>query len=234
MMKSKYYDRDKHNYMRVDDDRFATYIYSLIADDVDGNCRTAVELGAGMGRFSMPLVKRFEKVFLVEPTPAYAEMLAQRFPDSHVRVIETMAETFLTTTDLDRPVALFCFHVLHHLCYTKRSVIYQFLKRSGSSGTFVEPNPFNPLVLLHIMLNPDMALSEEIEYLKLTRTRFRQELAADGLTLIRHKPVCLLPPFLIYHLMNKVHVDTLRALEVIGGLVPFLSSYQLIICKGMP
>jgi len=228
-MKNNYYDEDKHKYMRPDASCFGDFIYFLIDDGSFSSYDTAIELGAGMGRFSTAISTRFVNIILVEPNDVYAALLEEAFPQGgHLKVVQSTAEAFLSARVLERAVVVFCFHLMHHLHPAQRVAVYEFVRETGSSAIIVEPNPYNPLILLQILLHPDMSVAQEIQYLTLTPTRYANELAQNGLTVRRFKRLCLLPPPVTRILLRILPMRVVARLEVFNRLLPFLASYQLI------
>ncbi|MCK5784864.1 MAG: class I SAM-dependent methyltransferase, partial [Desulfobacterales bacterium] len=226
-MTNNYYDSDKHGYMQYSDDRFADYIYSLIADDSFLNYDAAIEFGAGMGRFSASIIKHFSKTTLVEPVPAYTDILKKKFPNNCVRILNCSVEKFLSTQTSYEPALVFCFHLMHHLTYEQRKIIYHYIKKTGSKCVLVEPNPLNPLILLQIIFHPDMSLSEEIQYLSLTYNRYKKEIESSGLTLTSLKRFCFFPPAITNIIYKKTSKHFIASFEALNTILPFMSSYQL-------
>jgi hypothetical protein len=230
-MENSYYDTDKHQYMQHRSYLFAEYVYSLISDASFSSYDTAIELGAGMGRFSPSVVMNFSNVTLIEPANSYASLLRDTFSKKNVRVVNIKAEDFLEDYNTDKPVIVFCFHLMHHLKREQREAIYQFVKRTGSKCVLVEPNPFNPLILLQILLHPDMSIGEEIQYLTLTPRKFRQEVENNGLVLSSFSRFCFFPPFATDFLLKTFPRSAVIFFEAFNKVFPFMSSYQLITCE---
>lgn len=230
-MESSYYDVDKHRYMEYGNDLFSDYVYSLISDDSFSNYDTAIELGAGMGRFSPSVISNFTNVTLVEPVNAYSKTLKEKFSKNDVQVIDVKAEYFLAGHTVEKPIIVFCFHLMHHLKPGQRDAIYQFVKRTGSKCVLVEPNPYNPLIFLQIILHPDMSLAKEIQYLTLTRRKYKKEIKKNGLVLTSFKRFFFLPPLLTNFLLKKFPRNAVKFFEVFNKVLPFISSYQLITCE---
>jgi hypothetical protein len=225
---NNYYGRNKHRYLQYEDDLFANYIYSLIFDNSFLKYDNAIEIGAGMGRFSAPIVKQFVKTTIVEPVKDYTDVLRQKFAKEQIMIINSSAEDFLSKQLSPPPSVVFCFHLMHHLTYKQRQLIYQFVKRTGSKGVLVEPNPFNPLILLQTLLNPDMSIPEEIQYLRLTPKRYKKEIERNKLSLTSYKRICIFPPFVINSLLNKFSNHFPTPFEVLNYIVPFMGAYQMI------
>ncbi len=230
-----YYDQDTHDYMRCSDGVFADFIFASMAQvmgDDYKKCRNAIELGAGMGRFSFTLVNRFSGVWLIEPARAFAQTLRELFPQEHVRVVDTTAEAFFASTPVPPDSIFFCFHLLHHLLRQQRKELFSFIHSTGAPAVFVEPNPWNPLLLLQIFFNKDMSVKEEIEYLRLTRRGLSRELAACGMQVMAHAPLCMLPPFAAMKALRiSGGAEKLIRLERLRRLLPFMGSYHFFYCS---
>jgi len=227
MTADNYYGTGKHSYMHYKSDRFANFVFSLIPCLWPKDAH-AIELGAGMGRFSTPLMDAFPKVTLVEPVVSYAELLLQKFSNrENVAIVPASAHSFLATCERDPRVVLFCFHLLHHLTAAERAELYVFVRESRCLGVLVEPNPANPLLLLQVMVTRDMRWREEAQYLRLGRKSYRRELYQHGLALLHYHRICCIPPVLARNLLNVLPPFLLSQFEVVSSLLPFVPSYQL-------
>ncbi|NDC37506.1 MAG: class I SAM-dependent methyltransferase [Proteobacteria bacterium] len=226
-MGEPYYDIAKHSYMRYDNDRLADFVHERIDNSLINAYDTAIELGAGMGRFSAPLLRRFRRVVLEEPVPAYFDLLMRRFyPQASIS--KEPAESFLKSYS-GGPAAVYCFHLMHHLPREIRDKIYAFVRLNRGLGILVEPNPLNPLLLLQILLTKDMSFWEERRYLVLGRGRYASELAANGLEILHYERFLVTPPVLANTLLQMSAKNIVMAIESLRKAVPFLCSYQLIL-----
>ena len=230
-MKQDYYAENKHSYLHYDNNKFAQYIYDLIRQEDFNNFFNCIEFGAGMGRFSFPLVANFTQITLVEPTPAYVAILRESFPHDRVQIFQGTMQEFINEETIKPNPLVFCFHLLHHLNPEQRGYLYDFIRKMKGKAIFVEPNPFNPLILLQILIHPDMSLAEEYQYLLLTPRRYRRELSQYGLRLVSYKRICPFPPFIMDFLLNQIDRLILKRLEFIAKYLPFCASYQIIICE---
>jgi hypothetical protein len=229
-----YYDQDTHDYMRCSDGAFADFIFDSMAQvmgDDYKKFRNAIELGAGMGRFSFTLVSRFSGVWLIEPARAFAQTLRELFPQEHVSVVDTTAEIFFASTPVPPDSIFFCFHLLHHLSRQQRRELFSFIRSAGAAAVFVDPNPWNPLLLAQPFFDKDMCFKEEMQYLRLTRRRLTRELADCGMRVMAHAPLCLLPPFAAMKVLRRPDgAEKLLRLERARRLLPFLGSYHFFYC----
>lgn len=204
---------------------FARFVVSRLGQRELGSHQTCIELGAGTGRFTPPLIQRFERVYLVEPAPAYAKVLDERFSSERVTVVAGTAEQFLEEWPDSDSVVLCAFHLLHHLRIDQRQSIYRFLKRTRSPGIFVEPNPWNPLILLKILFSPNMRFAEERQYLRLTRSRLAAELNDAGLAMEHYERIVALPPGITDMLLRRKLDSVLRLCEGLT-MIPCAASYH--------
>ncbi len=230
-MKQEYYGENKHTYLRYNNDQFSKYIYSLIRQENFDELSNCIEFGSGMGRFSFPLVANFTKVTLVEPTPAYVAILRDSFFQDDVQIFQGTVQEFIDSEVIEPNPLVFCFHLLHHLSPEERGYLYDFIRNKQGKAVFVEQNPFNPLILLQILIHPDMSLAEEQQYLLLTPSRYRRELSQHGLRLVSYRRICPFPPFFMNFILNKVGHKILTQLEFIARYFPFCASYQVLICE---
>jgi hypothetical protein len=212
-------------------DRFPQYIYSLIPQTGFSRFLRAIEFGAGMGRFSAPLISQFQNVVLVEPSPAYAEMLIESFGSEKVRIHQKTLQEFIDSEAPAQDAIIFCFHLLHHLAKPHRAKLFEYIKNIHARAIFVEPNPFNPLILLQIILSPDMSIKEEYRYLFQTSGYLRRELQRHGLAISARKKVCPFPPFLMDFLLKRIPLQFLAKFEVLARTFFFVGSYQIVVCE---
>ena len=229
-----YYTQNTHDYMRCSDGAFADFIFASMTQvmgDEYKKCRNAIELGAGMGRFSFTLVDHFSRVWLIEPARAFAKTLRELFPQEHVSVVDTTAEIFFGSTPVPPDSIFFCFHLLHHLSRQQRRELFSFIRSAGAAAVFVDPNPWNPLLLAQPFFDKDMCFKEEMQYLRLTRRRLTRELADCGMQVKAHAPLCLLPPFAAMKVLRRPDgAEKLLRFERALCLLPFLGSYHFFYC----
>jgi SAM-dependent methyltransferase len=145
-----------------------------------------LELGAGMGRFSLQFAKRGCTLTVVELSPDLAgvcrEALAP-FAGAEVRVADALAPADDLAGRFDVVAGFFFLHHLAGLeaCFAgaRRCL------RPGGRFVFVEPNPFNPLYYLQITFTPTMSWKSERGILQMRHRRIAAVAARAGFRDIR-------------------------------------------------
>jgi hypothetical protein len=231
MENNDYFSRDTHKYMYCPDGVYSEFIFSLIRKTIPVDFKKyqhAFEMGAGMGRFSFALVNNFPRVSLVEPSASYTAVLGELFNQEQVTIVTSTLEEFFEKNSIPDQSIFFNFHLLHHLTFEQRRDYFSCLRKVNAPALFIEPNPFNPLIILQLMLYPDMRMKDEWQYLTLTRKRLSRELNACGLDLAAYNKICILPPPLTKLLLKQpLFRKPLLFLDKMKHLLPFLSSYHL-------
>jgi len=232
MRAENYYKENSHAYMDLKDDLFAEYILEQIESNSPGlkpYSSKALELGSGMGRFSSELVNRFMEVDLVEPSVDFYHRLKEKFGGEACAVCvynQTASEYFKEVKCVEDTTG-FTFHLLHHMSKVDRIELFSFMKVNNIRAVFVEPNPYNFLILVQILLHPDMKFKEEKSYLALTYSGMGQELKAAGIKKIRHRRICFFPPFVCDFLLRRKLNHLVKFFDKFCQFLPFMPSYQL-------
>lgn len=230
-MSDNYYVAGKHDYMLYPDDDFADFVFRQVAGrlapaDLAGE---AVELGAGMGRFSGPLVRTYSAVALVEPAADYAKFLKERFPGGAVKVHQLDVERFFAADLCGRGCPVYCFHLIHHLPPKDRDALFASAAARRHKLVIIEPNYLNPLFLLQLLLTPDMRWREEKDYIRLHGRYFKKMAAAHGLKVSAYARFCFFPPSLTNRLLKTRFGRFLEHFEPLCVL--FAGSYRVIVIE---
>jgi hypothetical protein len=235
MENNDYFAHDTHKYMYCTDGIYSEFIFSLIKKTIPVDFKKyqhAFEMGAGMGRFSFALVNNFPHVSLIEPSASYTAVLGDLFKQEQVTIVTSTLEDFFEKNSIPEQSIFFNFHLLHHLTFEQRRDYFTSLHKAKAPALFIEPNPFNPLIILQLMLYPDMRMKDEWQYLTLTRNRLTREFNACGLELAAYKRICFLPPPVTKLALKQPSFrKPLLALDAACAALPFFSSYHLFYCK---
>lgn len=158
-----------------------------------------LDVGCGMGRFTLPLLRRGVDVVGLELSPGLLEELRQHARDWELPEVRTYcADMSAPPAELhDRFDAVVGFFTLHHVHDLPEcmSGILRCVRPGGKVG-FVEPNPWNPLYYLQISLTPGMSWKADAGILKMRRGRIFQAMRAAGLEPTDHLKFGFLPPAL--------------------------------------
>jgi 2-polyprenyl-3-methyl-5-hydroxy-6-metoxy-1,4-benzoquinol methylase len=156
-----------------------------------------LEVGCGMGRYTLPLAERGFSVEGLDLTPGLLEKLdafnGGRFPiPLHAADVADPPPALVGA--FDAIVGFFALHHMHDLdaCYAGMARMV----RPGGSVTFVEPNPFNPSYYAQILLSPSIRWRAERGLLKMRRETIFGAMAAAGLETMRLARFGLFPPVL--------------------------------------
>jgi hypothetical protein len=185
-----------------------------------------------MGRFSFRLVEQYPSVYLIEPARAFSAALRELFPQQHVHIADSTAEDYFARNPVPPNAIFYCFHLLHHLSREQRSSLFRLISAARASAVFVDPNPWNPLLLVQPFFDRGMRFREEMQYLLLTRRRLGRELAQGGLRVEHHAALCLLPPFAARKVLARPGGQE-RLLKIEGWrrLLPCAGSYHFFYCS---
>lgn len=182
-----------------------------------------LEVGCGMGRFTLPMRARGLDVAGLELSPALLEGL-----EEHRRRWE-LEEAPLYCADMSEPppqllerfdavVGFFTLHHVHDLAACLRGVAA--CLRPGGRAAFIEPNPLNPLYYLQITFTPGMSWRADAGIVRMRRSLLKRAMSEGGLTPESHARFGLLPPFLAER-DKLIRVDDV--VERIPLLGPFLA-----------
>lgn len=120
------------------------------------------EWGAGQGRFSRQFLQRGCRLTAIELSGRLASECARTIsPWPEARLL--IGDILEASADLEAEFDLIAgFFVLHHLPdLDSYFLAARKMLRRGGRMVFVEPNPFNPLYPVQILLTPDMEWEQE-------------------------------------------------------------------------
>ncbi len=179
-----------------------------------------MEVGCGMGKFTLPLVGRGYTIIGLDLSPFLLQKLLEynnnrfRIPLLACDVLD-MPEDF--QGQLDTVLGFFTLHHMHAPDIVFTSLYRQC--RPGGRVVFIEPNPLNPLYYLQIMFSKGMEWQAEKNILLLTPRKLKKAAALAGFQSVVIKRYGAFPPVLFkYPLFQKIE----RIIERIPFFKPFL------------
>lgn len=180
-----------------------------------------LEIGCGMGRYTIPMARRGVAVEGLDLTPE----LLERF-----RTFEGGQDVPLHCTDiLDAPAAMhgsfdavIGFFTLHHLHDLEGSfaAMARLLKPNGRVA-FLEPNPWNPLYYVQITLSPGMTWEGDKGILKMRRRLISEAMRNAGLEMTEVRRFGFFPPFLANGSAAGKIERAVESIRLLGPVLPF-------------
>ena len=156
-----------------------------------------LEVGCGMGRYTLLLAERGFAVEGLDLTPGLLQHLdafnGGRF-DIPLHTADIAAPPAALIGAFDAIVGFFALHHMHDLdaCYAGMAQVV----RPGGTVVFVEPNPLNPSYYAQILLSPRMRWRAERGILRMRRRTIFRAMTAAGLIAPRLARFGLFPPLL--------------------------------------
>lgn len=184
-----------------------------------------LDIGCGMGKFTLPLLRRGFQVDGLDLSPELLDQLR-----AHLRPEE--APDLACTDLLDVPAhmegrydVVVGFFMLHHLldltqCFR---AMHRYL-RPGGRVAFLEPNALNPLYYLQITFTPGMSWRSDRGVTRMTQRRLTTALASAGFVDVAGHREGMLPPFVANRPRGRELEDRLDRARVLEPV----SAFQLV------
>ncbi|MDQ7743546.1 class I SAM-dependent methyltransferase [Hydrogenophaga pseudoflava] len=183
--------------------------------------QTVLEVGAGPGKFTLPLAERGWDIVANDLSPVLLDQLRQA-SDQRVRTVcgDIAEVSELTDERFDHAVGFF---VLHHLKDFDR--VFKGLAKAlkpGATVSFCEPVGWNPLYYLQILLTPSMRFAGEPSLSAMRPSVILPALARAGFVDTRAVGYGYFPP----QLKNRPWGDRLEQWLDRREWVPFPHAFQ--------
>ena len=227
----EFYESRNHNHLRPrDEDHYAEHLVEALARGIDlADEDRVVELGAGFGRFTFPLLRHCASVVAVDLTQRVLDDLEtakrkREIPDARCQTLNRDVDA-ISIADL--PGAVDCavgFFFLHHLPDFAGSIArLRGLLPAGGRIAFVEPNRRNPLFVAQVIGCRDMTWRGEKGMFLLSAKKVENAYRAAGFVDVETQRFGFFPPQII----NRF--ESARALErrlersvLLDPVLPFL------------
>jgi 2-polyprenyl-3-methyl-5-hydroxy-6-metoxy-1,4-benzoquinol methylase len=181
-----------------------------------------LDVGAGMGKYTLPLARRGFAVEALDLSPVLLETLSKS-GGAELGIATHCADLLQDQPALaGRYDVVTGFFMLHHLIDI-RAAFRQIhtLLRPGGRIAFLDVNPLCPLYYLQIFLTPSMRWSVEKGILNLTRRQVSHALTTAGFENLRLTNFGILPPPLRNRLGGATFERSFDALTPLRGFAAF-------------
>jgi SAM-dependent methyltransferase len=181
-----------------------------------------LDVGCGMGRHAFLLAERGFRVEGLELSPFLIERL-RHYDGGRYQITVHCGDIHRCPKELyGRYDALVGFFVLHHLADLERAFMEMAkLLRPGGRVIFIEPNPYNPLYYLQILITPGMSWQAEKGLLKMRAEVISSAMRKARLKLTAISRYGFLPPFLANRSCGAKLETRLERVSLWRGLLPF-------------
>jgi SAM-dependent methyltransferase len=180
-----------------------------------------LEVGCGMGRYTLLLADRGLQVEGIDLSPVLLERLRESAGD---RSIPVHALDVLDAPDelgrrFDAVVGLFTLHHLHDLDRSFRAMAE--LLVPGGRMVFLEPNPLNPLYYVQIAVTPGMTWAGDGGMVRMRRGVLRRAAENAGLRGFSLERFGFMPPFAANHPVGSRAERVLERFPLWRPALPF-------------
>ncbi len=160
---------------------------------------TIIELGAGYGKYVLPLLFKGFHVTAVDIgrklLRTIKNVAKKHKLDKHLKTIQSDFRITEISNEYDVALCISTFHLLAEREDDRRDIFGNLVKsvKPGGSVVVIEPNPFNPLLYILYFFTPQASWSIEKYFLKSTVWNLRRIFEQAGLSRIAIDYVGFLP-----------------------------------------
>lgn len=181
-----------------------------------------LEVGCGMGKFTLPLLKRGYKITGLDLSPFLLQKLLEHNDNRHN--IELVVSDILDIPEefngrFDKVIGFFTLHHFLNL-ETYLQAMCRVLK-PGGSVVFLEPNAYNPLYYLQIVFSPTMTWAGDKGVAMMRKKKFLSAAKYAGLADVSIYKYGFFPPFVVNRKAGRVSEKALEKLRIFKGASAF-------------
>lgn len=181
-----------------------------------------LEVGAGMGRYTIPLAERLPGLEAMDLSAHLLERLRDLAPEGfdvpmHVGDASDPPDGLVGRYDV--VIGFFVLHHVHDLAAVMSGVVR--MLKPGGRVILLEPNPYNPLYYVQMAVTPHMSFSGDKGMLRMRRQPVARAFADAGLTSFELERFGFWPPFVHNTTVGAATEGVLEVPTAAIGLAPF-------------
>ncbi|MGZ8217999.1 class I SAM-dependent methyltransferase [Methylomagnum sp.] len=155
-----------------------------------------LEVGAGLGKFTLPLLDRGFDLSCVDLSPVMLEKLVQLAPRPLPTIVADVAEVAKHTDQrFDRAIGFFTLHHMPDLSQAFKGLSEVLLP--GARIAFCEPRALNPLYYLQVAFTPRMTWQAERGIINMRREPMFKALLEAGFEVPEMQTYGFFPPVVV-------------------------------------
>ncbi|MCB0736719.1 MAG: methyltransferase domain-containing protein [Bacteroidetes bacterium] len=187
-----------------------------------------LDVGCGMGKFTFPLLKKGYQITGLDLSPFLLQQLLRhndnRFP---IKLIcsDILDIPYEYNEKFDKVIGFFALHHFHHL-HSYFQVMARILKPGGEI-IFLEPNAYNPLYYVQILLSPTMSWKGDKGVFDMKRKKFEEAAQFASLHGLEIHKYGFFPPFVVNTKAGRMLEKVVEGMRIFK----FFSAFQIIKLK---
>jgi SAM-dependent methyltransferase len=218
----RYYEQDKPGMVPTGSPYLRRHVDALAGFAGLEPGQRVLEVGCGMGRYTLLLAERGLAVEGLDLSPVLLERLrtfaGERF-ELPLHVADVVEPPAALLGSFDAVVGFFALHHIHDLGLSLRSMSR--LLVPGGRIAFLEPNPYNPLYYVQMAVKPEMTWEGDRGMLRMRPGVILPALEAAGLADLAHRRFGFFPPFLANSRGGPRAEAVLERVRVLEPALPF-------------
>ncbi|WP_422358874.1 class I SAM-dependent methyltransferase [Reichenbachiella sp.] len=190
--------------------------------------QNVIDVGCGMGKFTLPLLKKGYKLTGLDLSPFLLQQLLLH-NDNQFNVELICSDILEVPSEynlkFDKVIGFFALHHFHHL-HTYFQAMSRILKPGGEI-VFIEPNAYNPLYYIQILFSPTMSWKGDKGVFDMKRKNFKKAAEYAKLNDLEIYKYGFFPPFVVNTSIGKLLEKLIEKLRIFK----FFSAFQIIKVK---
>jgi len=180
-----------------------------------------LEIGAGMGRYTIPLLQRGYRVEACDLSEVLLSRLREYARPRPVTVhqVDAASPPQHLHGQFDGVIGLFMLHHVHDVEHCLAGAAR--MLKPGGRVAFLEPNAFNPLFYLQMAITPGMTWAGDGGVARMRVSVLHRALAGAGFVDISHTRFGFLPPMIVDRPLGPTLERALERVPIWRPLLPF-------------